>query len=187
MKDMHPWMLCGFLGLIGVGCGGTDIDPAGGESQRLIKVTSATLARDGKSEITTVYAPTTTIDALKQRRRDAARQADEGLPLEEALAPDLGVGNCNSIESLWVFDEHGADLNAGNLCCLVGLPPDGAQWDSIANVCAFPLMLSLWSGSISGYYESTTRDCRANYSKYTQLPVLGCPDTDFVLMDYPSP
>jgi len=89
MKKVDAWMLAGFLGLLGAGCGApaNDSEPAGIGAEQRIKTTVVKLNPSGQHEISTYYATPEQIELEEQQLVDAKRREEEAQELA-VIVPD---------------------------------------------------------------------------------------------------
>jgi hypothetical protein len=181
MKKIDSWALCGFLGFIGVGCGGPGNHSQGAENdpQPLTKTTVVKMKADGKHERSSYFATREQIEAKRQAKLAAIQLRKEGASLgNEGASPDLN-GDCESWQSIWVWDEEGAGELGGNLCCVTPFTSGHYHGDYVNTLCGYPYIKSLWSYQYGGGYSSML-DCQTEFPRDSTFHVLDChPYTDY--------
>ena len=189
MKKINSLALCGFLGFIGVGCGGpgNHSQGPGNDPQPLTKTTVVKMKADGKHQSFSYFATRGQIEATRQEKLAAIQLRKEGASLgKEGASPDL-IGDCNSDESVWVWDEEGAGEQGGELCCVTPFGAGHYHGDYVDALCGFPYMKSLWSWNRGGY-ASGLLDCDGEFPKDSLLYSLDChPYTDYLWFYTPCP
>jgi hypothetical protein len=171
MKKIDAWMLAGFLGLLGAGCGApaNDSQPAGIDAEQRIKTTVVTFLPGGQREIFTYYATPQQIELEEQQLLDAQRRLEEGEELA-AIVPT----SCSSPTSVWAYDVPGAGKYQGYARCCLGNDSDPEFSQAyIADVCAFPEMASLRSHGRGGLYGDQN-DCQVEFGYNKIIMYLAC-------------
>jgi hypothetical protein len=173
MKKIDAWMLAGFLGLFGAGCGApaNDSQPPAIDAEQRIKTTVVKLNPSGQHEISTYYATPEQVELEEQQLLDAKRREEEGRELA-VIVP----GSCSSSRSVWAYDIEGGGKYPGyGRCCLENdsfLPGDLSS-AYIADVCGFPYMASLRSHAFGGFYGDSN-DCQYSFRTYTTIMGFDC-------------
>jgi len=177
MKKSDVWMLGGFMGLLGAGCGApaNDSPPAGSDPRQLVKTTVVNFKAGGEREISTYYATPEQIELEEQQLVEANRRREEGGELEVIIP-----SSCNTSWSVWLYDIPGAGKYSGySRCCVTSNNIAQTAQAYVNDVCGFPYAESLRAYGWGGSYGNEN-DCQREYSNHDLLMSLDCPDTDWI-------
>ena len=166
-------LLCGFLALAGLNCGGSALDPqstseespTSEDQSSLIKSIVATQNPDRTWKQTVIYQTREAYRVEFAARSERQRLRKEGIEMAQS---EIGPGNCGEADSLWVWQGGG---QAGQRCCLTG-----TSWGVITNMCgaSFNDVGSLWASNTGGYYSTETESCTGNFTAWEYKESLGC-------------
>jgi len=177
MRTKIASVLCACLAVAGLNCSAapdstgpqqSDSTKPQSDSDMLMNVASRRQP-DGTYKKTITYVTRAQRNAEAKAKMEASRLRKQGL----LAAPDIRWSECGTEESAHLYSQPQYN---GNECCVIG-----AGSNSVANLCGFPTIRSIWSAWHGGHYGNPVETC-GEWFEAGEYEWLWCdPSTDIQL------